>query len=80
MLQIRQQQVDAMQRARTAQFVRETVAHLRATLPDLVAERSDAALAEAVSEELERCRASGIESDGAVWRAIVARFRRPALA
>lgn len=80
MLRIRQQQLDALQRARGEQFVREAVIDLRATLPDLVAGRSDEALAAEVSEELERCRAEGIDAAGAVRRAIRERFRRPGLA
>ena len=69
-----------LQRARTEEFVRAAVADLRATFPEQLRGRGDDALAAAVIEELERCRADGIDGDRAVLRAIRERFRRPVLA
>lgn len=77
---IRQAQLEALQRARTGEFVRAAVAHLRMTCPDRVRGRGDAELAAAVGEELERCRADGIDGDRAILRAIRERFARPVLA
>ncbi len=77
---IRQPQLDALQRARTEEFVRAAVADLRATVPERVRGHGHAELAAAVVEEMERCRAAGIDGDRAVLRAIRERFRRPALA